>query len=173
MKRKHVAAGLLLMALASCALAYELAQSSERQMQAWRPSEDAQLQSLDRRLAEKVEEFLELSALLGDQLEQARLAEGRQQNAPLLVAPRAQAEQVEPAPRRPEARIVRRAPWWSKYRLSMIVSSSDARSAVINGRYVRPGDSLAPGVVVRRIGSDEVVLARAGQTARLTMGRGR
>ena len=73
MKRKYLAAGLLAGAAVSCALANQFASAEERAAQAWHPSQDSQLQSLDARLAEKVREFLELNELLSRQLEDVRL----------------------------------------------------------------------------------------------------
>ncbi|HBB78319.1 hypothetical protein BBI09_04685 [Stutzerimonas xanthomarina] len=172
MKRKYLAAGLLVGAAVSCALAYQLASAQERQMQQWRPSQDTQLQGLDARLGEKVQEFLELNELLSRQLETGQLTRDGQRDLPLLTGPEA-----APKPRSENAKSLARpsrpAPWWSRYKLSMVVASNGSRSAVINGRYVRMGDALAPGVVVRRIAPGQVTLVRAGETARLTMGAGR
>lgn len=175
MKAKNLAAGLLALALASCALAYQFVNAAENGMHAWRPSQDVQLQSLDSRIADKVREFQELSELLSGQLAQSRPAQGREQNTPLLVGPQAESPAAAPAApaRQVESRPARQSPWWSKYRLSMIVFSDDNRSAVINGRYVRRGDRLAPGVIVQQIAREAVVLSHNDQTARLTMRGGR
>lgn len=67
-------------------------------------------------------------------------------------------------------RTVKQAPWWSRYRLSMVVHSTDVHSAVINGQYVRNGDTLANDIIVRHIAPGQVTLVRHGQTARLTIG---
>lgn len=237
MKKKYTAAGLLAVALVSCTMAYQFAMAEERAAQAWRPSQDSQLQSLDARLGEKVREFLELNELLSRQLEDVRLQQAGQQNSPLLtgntfvpapveVAPhqvsspsvaaesiasfsrseRHQSDESHPLidsrsaesqsplepyqpaesnpfiePRAAESQAslesdqlasppARQAPWWSRYRLSMVVYSDSARSAVVNGRYVRRGDAVTSGVVVRDIRPNQVTLARGGETARLTIG---
>lgn len=176
MKRKYLAAGLLAGAAVSCALANQFASAEERAAQAWHPSQDSQLQSLDARLAEKVREFLELNELLSRQLEDVRLQRAGQQDVPLLtgneIMPEPVAATTEVAPTPPLAPPVRQAPWWSRYKLSMVVYSEGARSAVINGRYLRRGDALASGVVVQAIAPNQVTLARGGETARLTMGAG-
>jgi len=173
MKRKYLAAGLLVGAAVSCALAYQLASAQERQMQQWRPSQDTQLQGLDARLGEKVREFLELNELLSRQLETGQLTRDGQRDLPLLTGLEAASKPIRIENAKNLARPSRPAPWWSRYKLSMVVASNGSRSAVINGRYVRMGDALAPGVVVRRIAPGQVTLARAGETARLTMGAGR
>lgn len=187
MKRKYLAAVLLAGAAVSCALANQLASAEERAAQAWHPSQDSQLQSLDARLAEKVREFLELNELLSRQLEDVRLQQAGQNDVPLLTGNELVPEPVEqvaaevvapppppPPPTPPEpAPPARQAPWWSHYKLSMVVYSDDARSAVINGRYVQRGDALTSGVVVHAIAPNQVTLARGGETARLTMGAGR
>lgn len=178
MKKKYTAAGLLAFALFSCLLAYQLAVAEDRAAQAWRPSQDSQLQSLDARLGEKVREFLELNDLLSRQLEDVRLQQIEQHDSPLLTGnafvpePVAVTPEIVVAPPPPPAPTVRQAPWWGRYKLSMVVYSDGARSAVINGRYVRSGDALSPGVVVRGIAPSQVTLARGGETARLTIGAG-
>ena len=164
MKKKYTAAGLLAVALVSCTMAYQFAMAEERAAQAWRPSQDSQLQSLDARLGEKVREFLELNELLSRQLEDVRLQQAGQQDSPLLTGNAFVPEPLAPEP------PVRQAPWWSRYQLSMVVYSDTSRSAVINGRYVRRGDAVASGVVVRDIRPNQVTLARGGETARLTIG---
>ncbi|MEL7966108.1 general secretion pathway protein GspB [Vreelandella neptunia] len=182
MKRKYLAAVLLAGAVVSCALANQLASAEERAAQGWHSNQDSQLQSLDARLAEKVREFLELNELLSRQLEDVRLQQAGQNDVPLLTGNELVPEPVEqvaaedvtpPAPPEPApAPPARQAPWWSHYKLSMVVYSDDARSAVINGRYVQSGDALTSGVVVHAIAPHQVTLARGGETARLTIGAG-
>ena len=186
MKKKYTAAGLLAVALVSCTMAYQFAMAEERAAQAWRPSQDSQLQSLDARLGEKVREFLELNELLSRQLEDVRLQQAGQQDPPLRRGNAFVPEPLAPEPAMPEPvditpevvappppppePPVRQAPWWSRYQLSMVVYSDTSRSAVVNGRYVRRGDAVASGVVVRDIRPNQVTLARGGETARLTIG---
>lgn len=172
MKRKYLAAGLLVGVGTSCVLAYQLASAQEQQMQQWQPSQDTQLQSLDARLGEKVREFLELNELLSRHLENGELTRDGQRDSPLLtgleaVSEPARIENVRsPAP----APAPRPVPWWTRYKLSMVVASDGSPSAVINGRYVRIGDAVAPGVVVRRIEPGKVTLVRAGEHALLKLG---
>lgn len=59
--------------------------------------------------------------------------------------------------------------WWRGYSLSMVMLSDGVRSAVINGRYLRAGDSLGKGIVVRQVQQDSVILERRGQRATLAM----
>ena len=115
-----------------------------------------------------------------------RLQQAGQQDSPLLTGNAFVPEPLAPEPAMPEPveitpevvappppppePPVRQAPWWSRYQLSMVVYSDTSRSAVINGRYVRRGDAVASGVVVRDIRPNQVTLARGGETARLTIG---
>lgn len=102
MKKKYTAAGLLAVALVSCTMAYQFAMAEERAAQAWRPSQDSQLQSLDARLGEKVREFLELNELLSRQLEDVRLQQAGQQDSPLLTGNAFVPEPLAPEPAMPE-----------------------------------------------------------------------
>ena len=84
--------------------------------------------------------------------------------------------QVEPQAEAPEPEVIRvrsGPPWWTRYQASMVVSSAGVRSAVVNGRYVRRGDSLGRGVVVRDIRPGQVSLSRGGQVAVLKVKDGR
>lgn len=170
MKKKYLAAGLLVGAAASCVLAYQLASAQERQAQQWRPGQDTQLQGLDARLGEKVREFLELNELLSRQLETGQLTRDGQPGLPLLTGLEAAPKPVKIENAKSPARTTRPAPWWTRYKLSMVVASDGSPSAVINGRYVRVGDAVAPGVVVRRIEPGQVTLVRAGEHAQLKLG---
>lgn len=171
MKMKYIAAGLLSTAFISCGVAYQFASAAEG---GWQPGSDTQLQSLDVRLGEKVAEFLELNELLTRQLESVRLNQQTLPNEPLLTGNEVVSEPVATEPEiAPAPAPVRQPPWWSRYQVSMVVYSNGSRSAVINGRYVRNGDALAPGVRVRSISPGQVMLARGEETARLTVGGGK
>lgn len=170
MKRKYIAAGLLVGVGASCVLAYQLASAQEQQMQQWQASQDTQLQALDARLGEKVREFLELNELLSRHLENGQLTRDGQRDAPLLTGLDAVSEPIKVENAKSSAPAPRPVPWWTRYKLSMVVASAGSPSAVINGRYVRIGDAVAPGVVVRRIEPGKVTLVRAGEYALLKLG---
>jgi len=174
MKKKYTAAALLITVAASSAVTYELANASDLAHANARNSETGQLRMLDAQLAEKVSEFLELSDLLTAQLEQARSVEGRKVLQPLLVGNAPEPVVATATPAKPAAKPAARPrkpapPWWTPYQVSMIVFSNGARSAVINGHYVRTGDTVAPGISVHAVNPDNVVLQRSGKRATLVM----
>lgn len=165
MKKKYVSAILLTAAIGSGLIAYRLAAETAPRERAM-PNEYGQLQMLDEQLAAKVIQFMELSDLLTKQLDQARENQNRDSQAPLLVATQNNASPVktqQPVADKPKA------PWWSGYRLSMVVVSNGVRSAVINGRYVKAGDTIGPGIRVHQVSDGRAVLKRAGQWAILKM----
>lgn len=171
MKNKFIPIILISTALGSSLFAYRLAAHPEPNTHL-ASEEYNQLRMVDQRLATKVTEFLELSDLLAQQLKQARLAQNRDSQAPLLVGNQAepvvakkQVTTVAPPPvSRPKA-----APWWAGYKLNMVVVSNGARSAVINNRYLRTGDMLSRDIRVLRVEQGRVVLGRGGQVATLSM----
>ena len=170
MKNKFIPVILITAALGSSVFALRLAaQPSPNQHLA--NEEYSQLQIIDQRLATKVVEFLELSDLLAQQLKQARLAQNRDSQAPLLVGNKAEPTPIKTATmatnKAPTKRV--KAPWWSGYKLNMVVVSNGVRSAVINNRYLRTGDMLSRDIRVQRVEQGRVVLQRGGQQAPLSM----
>lgn len=170
MKNKFIPVILITAALGSSVFALRLAaQPSPNQHLA--NEEYSQLQIIDQRLATKVVEFLELSDLLAQQLKQARLAQNRDSQAPLLVGNKAEPTPIKTATmatnKAPTKRV--KAPWWSGYKLNMVVVSNGVRSAVINNRYLRTGDMLSRDIRVQRVEQGRVVLQRGGQQATLSM----
>lgn len=168
MKKKFIPVILITAALGSCVFALRIAAqpNANRDLAG---QEYSQLQMIDQRLATKVVEFLELSDLLAQQLKQARLAQHRDSQAPLLVG-----NKVEPTPVKPTAEATTKtakpkAPWWSGYKLNMVIVSNDVRSAVINNRYLRAGDMLSRDIRVQRVEQGRVVLKRGDQFATLSM----
>jgi len=167
MQKKYGAALLMACAFASCAVAYEVSDGPGGYRGMGPSGSDSHLQMLDGRLAAKVTEYMELANLLAAQLDKAQQAQGRERKLPMLigtdVAPVPPPQPVAAVPMVPEA------PWWSAYRLSMVMISDDARSAVINGRYVRAGESVGPDVVVREVTPGNVVLEHGGERVTLSM----
>lgn len=173
MKNKHLSVFLITVTLGSGLFAYQLSAHTGINSHLV-GQEHSQLQMLDQRLATKVLEFMELSDLLGKQLDQARIAQNRDHKDPLLVdsQPEPASVQIIETPitiSKPVVQAPKRAPWWAGYRLSMVVVSNGARSAVINGRYVQAGDTLRSGIRVYRVDPGQVVLVRAGKLATLSM----
>ncbi len=114
MKNKFIPVILITAALGSSVFALRLAaQPSPNQHLA--NEEYSQLQMIDQRLATKVVEFLELSDLLAQQLKQARLAQNRDSQTPLLVGNKAEPTPIKAATmatnKAPTKRV--KAPWWS------------------------------------------------------------
>lgn len=170
MKNKFIPVILITAALGSSLFTLSLAaQPSPNQHLA--SQEYSQLQMVDQRLATKVIEFLELSDLLGQQLKQARLAQNRDSQAPLLVGNKAEPTPIKTAAMATDKTPIRRvkAPWWNGYKLNMVVVSNGVRSAVINNRYLRTGDMLSRDIRVQRVEQGRVVLERGGQFATLSM----
>ena len=170
MKNKFIPVILITAAFGSSLFALHLA-AQPNANQHLASQEYSQLQMIDQRLATKVIEFLELSDLLAQQLKQARLAQNRDSQAPLLVG-----NTVEPIPVKAAAKAIIKtpthrikAPWWSGYKLNMVVVSNGVRSAVINNRYLRTGDMLSRDIRVQSVEQGRVVLKRGDQFATLSM----
>jgi len=71
------------------------------------------------------------------------------------------------APRSTLAKLKPGMPWWSGYELNMVVYSDEARSAAVNGQFVREGDAVRADIIVKAIASQSVTLARQNDTKTL------
>lgn len=120
---------------------------------------DVMLKTLDLSLATKLKDYL----LIIDRLKKISDAES--------VAKPANKVRVlsgdKAAPRSTLAKLKPGMPWWSEYELNMVVYSDEARSAVVNGQFVREGDAVRADIIVKKIASQSVTLARQNDTKTL------
>lgn len=161
MKTKYFALGAVAVALVSSGLTWRLTQA-EPQPGRLGSGQVRTLQTLSDQLQLQLAEIQALSSQLGLQGARALPLEPIQGPSTLLVGAEAP---VESKP----ARRAAPPPWWSGYNLSMVLVSNGTSSAVINGRYVRAGDAIGNGVVVRRVEQNRVVLERRGARATLSI----
>lgn len=161
MKTKYFAVTLVGVALLSCGLTYSLVRQGTQP--GWRPGTQlTELQALAQQLQRNVRALQGQSDLLASSMEQVTPARALPAEPALLVA-------AAPEVKAPTQRKAAAPAWWRGYSLSMVMLSDGVRSAVINGRYLRAGDSLGKGIVVRQVQQDSVILERRGQRATLAM----
>lgn len=121
---------------------------------------DADLRTLDQRLASRIDEQKELLGVI----EKLLGMDFKQQMAQRPPATSAMAGTLAPpAPPRPAAVVAAAVKpaepaWWSRYRPSMAYVSGADSYAVLNGKLVTLGQTLDGDVLLERVGSDEVVL---------------
>lgn len=161
MKTKYFALGLVAIALASSGLTWSLTRSEQAPGRVF-SAEARTLQALADQLQLRLEDIQALNRLLGQQEERGLSLAPLPAKPELLVGAEVPVEKK--TRRSPAAR-----PWWHGYSLSMVLVSNGASSAVINGRYVRAGDTIGNGVVVRTVEQNQVVLERRGARATLSI----
>lgn len=119
---------------------------------------DADLRTLDQRLASRIDEQKELlgiiEKLLGMDFKQ-QMAQRPPATSAMAgtLAPPARPAAVAAAPVKPAAPL-----WWSRYRPSMAYVSGADSYAVLNGKLVTLGQTLDGDVQLERVDSDAVVL---------------
>lgn len=160
MMKKYAGLSLVLVMCVATAMAYGFTKTARAApVNSIGQEGDVLLKTLDLSLATKLKDYL----LIIDRLKKLSDADSAAKSANKIrvlsgdtVAPRS-----SPAKGRPGM------PWWSEYELDMVFYSDDARSAVVNGQFVREGDTVRADVIVKKIASQSVTLARQADTKTL------
>lgn len=124
----------------------------------------AQVAQLEKRLTDRIAEQEELMTIVGRLLEitvrqrtdedakKAQALSGTLKPASLPAAKPART----PAPPPP--------PWWTDLNPQMVYMGGDDRYAVVNGKMVRPGESVGNGTTVQAVEGDSVVFRHGSET---------
>lgn len=155
--KKFAGLSLILAMCVSVATAYGLSRTAQAAPHAG--ESDALMKNMDTSLVAKIRDYLQII----DQLQ--KLSKAEPPSEPANQADVLSGGQPPPAPHMPKAAPViaptkapQEKPWWSDCKLSMVFYSDKSRTAVISGKFVREGDAVLDGIVVKKIDRQSVTL---------------
>jgi hypothetical protein len=161
--RKYAGLSLALAMCISIVMAYGFARTARGDsLNNSRDNGDIMMRNLDSSLAAKIKDYLEIIAeiqKIGDEKSSPPPAE----HANLLSGGKAPPHFKHTTRHvKAPANMPPEKPWWSDYELNMVAYSDKSRTAVVNGKFVREGDSVRNGVTVSKIDSQSVTLDHKG-----------